>query len=58
MLRRVAFSLGSARHVDTEFEGQDVIRMMLNDAVRWLSLPHTLVFGLVMDKPSFVTQAT
>jgi len=57
VLRKVAFSLGSARSVDTEFTGEDVIRMMLSDAIRWLSMPHTLVFGFVMDKPSFVTVA-
>lgn len=57
VLRQVAFNLGSARNVDTEFTTQDVIKMMANDAVRWLLMPHVLVFGLVMDKPSFVTVA-
>lgn len=57
VLRKVAFSLGSARNCDIEFTLQEVIRMMSKDAVRWLSMPHTLVFGFIMDKPSFVTIA-
>ena len=57
VLRKVAFSLGSARSADVTFSGQDVIKMMAGDCVRWLAMPHVLVFGFVMDKPSFVTKA-
>ena len=56
-LRKVASTLGSARCVDTEYSGSDVIRMMASDCVRWLSRPSTAVFAWICDKPSFVTIA-
>ena len=56
-LRKVAFTLGSARNVDTQFDGSDVIRMMASDCVRWLARPSTAVFAWICDKPSFVTIA-
>lgn len=56
-LRKVAFTLGSARNVDTSYSGSDVIRMMASDCVRWLMRPSTAVFAWICDKPSFVTVA-
>ena len=57
VLRRVAYHLGNPRNADVVFKGRDVVGMMAADCVRWLSMPHVLCFGLVMDKPSFVTLA-
>ena len=55
--RSTAYQLGSRSRAASLVSGNDIIKLVTRRAVQYLKRPNVLVYCLICDKPSFVTES-